>query len=113
MVRDRAQYSDRQEEQGSDNNNGPEQEYAKGGSVSTESPHTKRARFLCSEICRHGDWRDNRQITTEEHHETSSDIPWNGLWIGVRIVCQTIDNLQSIKGRAVIRGRGREVVQHL
>ena len=33
MVHDWAQYSDRQEEQGSDNNNGPEQEYAKGGSV--------------------------------------------------------------------------------
>ena len=105
---DRAQYSDRQEEKGPDNNNCPEQEYAKGGSVSTESPQTKRARFLRSEIRRHRDRRDNRQIAAEEHHETGSNIPWDGLRIGVRIASQTIDRLQSIKGRAVIRGGGRE-----
>ena len=113
MVRDRPQYSDRQEEQGSDNKNRPEQQYAKGGSVSTERPQTKRARFLFPEICRHGDRSDNRQITAEEHHETGSDIPWDGLRIGIRIASQTIDRLQSIKGRAVIRGGRREVVQHL
>ena len=78
MVRHRSQYSDRQEEQGPDDENRPEQEDAKGGGVSAQSPQAKRARFLRSEKCRHGDRRNNRQIAAEEHHQAGCDIPRDG-----------------------------------
>ena len=82
MLCKRSQCSDRQEKQCPDDEDRPEQEDAKGDGVSAQSPQTKRARFLRSEICRHGYRRNNRKIAAEEHHQACRDIPWDGLGAG-------------------------------
>src|SRR5208282_564206 len=93
--------------------NGPQQQETERRRVIAQSPQTERRRFLCSEARGHGDGRDNRQVSAENHYQGRRDIPWNECWRRARIADQTAGCPKSIKCRSVIRGGRRELVHDL
>ena len=78
MLSQRPQGSHRQKEQGLDDHYHPEQQEAEGEAVVPQGPQAEGARFLLSEIGRHGHGRNNRQKAGENDSEARGNVPRDG-----------------------------------
>src|SRR5262245_20175362 len=113
MLGEGAERRDREEEEGADDHDGPDEQSRERARVVAQRTETERRGSLRPEARGHRDRRDDGNEAADDDHEPGDDVEGYRGGRRRRIRGEPVGHPEPVEGRAVVRRRGGELVQNL